>query len=80
MNRLARSRYSRVSCPEAEGVEQNSITKGTAHAVKDGCAQQESLNAFGLLLQDFFNQIVHHEMVAAGERFDEAAGVFMSLH
>ena len=84
MNRLACSRYSRVSCPEAEGVDdgplQNGITKGAAHAVEDGRAQQESLDAFGLLLQDFFNQIVQHEMVAAGEGFDEAGGVLMSLH
>ena len=62
------------------GFEQNGITQGAAQAVEDGCAQQESLNAFGLLLQDFFNQIVHHEMVAAGERLDEAGGVLMSLH
>ncbi len=31
-------------------------------------------------LQDFFNQIVQHEMVAAGERFDKAGGVLMPLH
>ena len=31
-------------------------------------------------MQDFFNQIVQHKMVAAGEGFDEAGGVFMSLH
>ncbi len=37
------------------------------------------LNALGLLPQDFFEQIVQHEMVAAGERLDEAGGVFMSL-
>ena len=68
------------ACPEADGVEQNSITQGAAHAVEDGCAQQKSLDAFGLLSQDFFNQIVQHEMVAAGERLDEAGGVLMSLH
>ena len=54
--------------PGSRGVEQNGITQGAAQAVEDGCAQQESLDAFGLLLQDFFNQIVQHEMVAAGER------------
>ena len=59
---------------------QNSVTQRAAHAVKDGCAQQKSLDAFGLLLQDFFNQIVQHEMVAAGERFDETGGILMSLH
>ena len=80
MNRLACSRYSRVACPEADGVEQNGITQGAAQAVEDRGAQQERLDAFGLLLQDFFNQIVQHEMVAAGERFDEAGGVLLSLH
>ena len=48
--------------------------------VEDRCAQQESLDLFGLLLQDFFDQIVQHEMVTAGERFDEAGGVFLPLH
>src|SRR5687767_4858745 len=62
------------------GVKQNSITKGTAQAVEDGCAQQERLNAFGLLSQDFFHQIVHHKMVATGERFNEAGRVLTSLH
>ena len=38
-------------------IKQNCITKGTTHAVKDRCAQQESLDTFGLPLQDFFNQI-----------------------
>jgi len=33
-----------------------------------------------LLSQDFFHQIVQHEMVAAGEGLDEAGGVLMSLH
>src|SRR5688572_21081988 len=66
--------------PGSRGVEQNGITKGAAQAVEDGCAQQERLNTFRLLSQDFFDQIVHHEMVTAGERLDEVAGVFMSLH
>ena len=59
---------------------QNGITKGTAQAVEDGSLQQESLNAFGLLFQDFFNQVVQDEVVAAGEGFDEAGGVLVSLH
>ena len=66
--------------PGSRGVEQNSITQGTAQAIEDGGAQQESLDAFGLLLQDFFHQIVQHEMVAAGEGLDETGGVLMSLH
>ena len=48
--------------------------------VKDRCAQQEGLDAFGLLLQDFFYQIVQHEVVAASERLDETGSVGMSLH
>src|SRR5688572_20836038 len=48
-------------------VEQNRITQGATQTVEDGGTQQESLNSFGLLVQDFFNQVVHHEMVAAGE-------------
>ena len=42
--------------------------------------QQEGLDAFGLLFQDFLDQIVQHKTVAAGERFDEAGGVFTPLH
>jgi hypothetical protein len=30
--------------------------------------------------QDFFNEIVQHEMMAAGEGLDEAGGVVLSLH
>ena len=66
--------------PGSRGVEQNSVTQRAAQAIEDGCAQQKSLDAFGLLLQDFFNQIVEHEMVAAGEGLDEASDVLMSLH
>ena len=61
------------------GREQNGITQRAAQALKNRCAQQKSLDAFGLLLQHFFNQVVQHEMVAAGERLDEACGVLMSL-
>ena len=65
--------------PGSRRGEQNGITKGAAHAVEDRGAQQERLDAFGLLSQDFFHQIVQHEMVAAGERSDEAGGVLLSL-
>src|SRR5260221_255482 len=67
--------------PSASGREthQNGITQGAAEAVEDGRAQQERLDAFGLLPQDFFHQIVQHEMVTAGERLDEAGGVLLSL-
>ena len=65
--------------PGTRGVEQNGITQGARHPVEDGRAQQERLDAFGLLPEDFFHQIVQHEMVAAGERSDEAGGVLLSL-
>jgi len=31
-------------------------------------------------VENFFNQIIQHESVAARERLDEAGGVFLSLH
>src|ERR671911_1256549 len=62
------------------GVDQNGINEGSTQAVEDGRAQQESLNVFGLLPQHFFDQIVKHEMMAAGEGFYEAGGVLMSPH
>jgi hypothetical protein len=40
------------------GVAQHDITQLAAHLVEDGCSQQERLNAFGLPLQDFLEQIV----------------------
>jgi hypothetical protein len=33
----------------------------------------------GLLLQNFFKEVVRDEMVAARERLDEAGGVVLSL-
>ncbi len=61
------------------GIQQNGITKRARHSVEDGGAQQERLEASVLLPEDFFHQIVQHEMVAAGERSDEAGGVLLSL-
>jgi hypothetical protein len=48
-------------------------------AVEDRRAQQERLDALGLLLQNFFKEVVRDEMVAARERLDEAGGVVLSL-
>ena len=59
---------------------QNSVTQGATQAIEDRSVQQESLDACGLLVQDFFNQIVQHEVVTAGERIDKAGDIFMSLH
>src|SRR5215475_13535573 len=60
-------------------VEHNSLTQRTTETVENGGAQQERLDVFGLLLQNFLNQIVHHEVVAAGERGDEASDVLQPL-
>ncbi len=56
------------------------IAQGAGQSVEDGSLQQESLDAFGLLFQDFLDQIVQHETVAASERVDEAGNVFSPLH
>ncbi len=79
MNRLARSRYSRVSWPEATDVGHHGITERAAEPIEDGRPQQEGLDGFGLPLEDFFDQVVEHEVVAAGERRDEACDVFAAL-
>src|SRR5581483_1585161 len=54
--------------PGNSGIKHNGITQGATQTVEDGGAQQERLNAFGLLLQHFFKQIIQHEMVATSER------------
>src|SRR5689334_23331536 len=61
-------------------VEQNGLTQRTTQAVKDGGTQQESLDVYRLLLQNFFNQIVHHKLMTAGERLNETSCVSLSLH
>src|SRR5512143_2601344 len=66
--------------PGARCIAQEGIAKRPAQAIEDGCAQQKSLNVFGLLMQDFFNQIVQHEMVAASESLDKTGGVMMPPH
>src|SRR5687768_13430386 len=65
--------------PGSGGVAQHGIAEGATQAVEDRRAQQERLESFGLLLQDFFKEVIHDEMVAAGEGFDEAGGVGMPL-
>ena len=65
--------------PGSGGVEQNGITQRTAQALQDRGAQQKRLDAFRLLLKNFFKQVVHYEMVTAGERCDKAGGVWLSL-
>src|SRR5438128_850229 len=40
--------------PRRRGIEQDGITQGAAEAVEDRCVQQERLDVFGLLPEDFF--------------------------
>src|SRR5436309_5164160 len=65
--------------PGNRGVQQNGITKRAAQTVENRRAEQERLDACRLLLENFFNQIIQHEMVATCKSFDEAGGVLMSL-
>ena len=51
-----------------------------AQAVENGCVEQERLHALGLPVQDFFDEIVQDEAVAAGERLDEAGEILLPLH
>ena len=57
------------------GCSANGVAQGAGQAAEDGCLHQEGLDAFGLLLQDFFKQVIQHKMVAAGEGLDKAGGV-----
>ena len=66
--------------PGSGGVRYERIAQRAAQPVEDGGAQQEVLDAGGLLLQDLLDQIVQHEAVAAAEGVDEARGVAPSLH
>ena len=61
------------------GVEQHGITERAAEPIEDGRPQQEGLHGFGLPLEDLLDQVVEHEVVAAGERRDEAGDVFTAL-
>src|SRR3989304_8124945 len=61
-------------------VEQNRIAKGTAQTFKDGCPQEEVLDALGLPMQDLLKQVVKHETMRAGEGVDEACWVRKTLH
>ena len=61
------------------GVEQHGITERAAEPIEDGRPQQEGLDGFGLPLEDLLDQVVEHEVVAAGERRDEAGDVVAAL-
>src|SRR5689334_7033092 len=66
--------------PGSRRMKQHSLTKRATQTVEDGGAQQESLDVGGLLLQNFFDEIVHDKLMAAGERLNESGRVFLSLH
>ena len=55
------------------------ITQGAGHSVENGRLKQEGLNTFRLLIENFFDQVIKHKAVAAGERFDKTGGVFLAL-
>ena len=55
------------------------ITQGATQAIENRRAQQERLDLGRLLLQHLFQQIIHHEMMRAGERLDEAGRVRSAL-
>ncbi len=52
----------------SRGVEQHGIAERTAQPIEDGRPQQEGLHGVRLPLEDFFDQIVEHKVVAASER------------
>ncbi len=56
------------------------ITQGTGQAVQDGSLEQEGLDAIGLTLKDFFDQVIQYVSVAAREGLDEASDILSSLH
>ena len=58
----------------------HSITQGGGQAVQDGGLEQEGLDASGLTVQDFFDQVVQYVAVAAREGLDEAGGILSLLH
>ena len=53
--------------PGKRWIEGDGVAKGTAEAFEDRRLQQEVLEALGLPFQDFLQQIIEDETVAAGE-------------
>ncbi len=66
--------------PRRRAILQQRVAQRSAHALKDGCVQQESLDVLALLLQHFLNQVVQHETVATGKGRYETAGICAALH
>ena len=66
--------------PSAVFLAGDGIAQRAAQPVEDGGLEQEAADTFGLTLQDFFDQIVQHETVSAGEGPDEPGGVLSPLH
>ena len=61
--------------PGRRGVARDGVAEGAAQAIQDRRLQQKFLNAGGLLLQNFFHQIVHDKAMAAGKRMDKLRNV-----
>jgi len=55
------------------------VAQGTTQSIQHRRTKQKRLNIIGLLMQDFFNQVVLHEVMAAREGRDEGLGVLLHL-
>ena len=51
------------------------IAQRATQPIENGGLQQETADTLGLALQNFFDQIVQHKTVAAGEGLDKTGGV-----
>ena len=60
-------------------VAQYGFAERGAQTVENGCAQQESLYMFWLALEDFFEQVIEHKAVTAGEGLNESGCVSRSV-
>ena len=58
---------------------QHRIAQGATQSVQDRSTKQKRLNIVGMLVQDFFNQVVLHEVMAASEGRDECLGVLVRV-
>src|SRR2546422_678693 len=62
------------------GQAENGITQRSAHAIKDGCLEQEHLEMDRQLVQDLFDQVIDHKAIAAAEGGDKAGVICTVLH
>ena len=59
---------------------QDGFAKRPGQAVQDGGLQEKAAHLFRLLLEDFLEQVIHHIMMASGERGDEGIYILAPLH